>query len=792
MIITIGTMRLGFAVLEAQKNASRGLGDVTILPSVTGQKLTKDETQGCSNWPHVVRCIAISSYKASIQRDGEPVKASNVTGVPEDLDLSGYGFTSASVIPAASSGGALLPKQLAHDLSVVSGDTLEVSSPTGKKTLTVAGILDERETALTLGNSIFVSLDWVIANSGADRAAYTRMDVKLDGSLTSEEWIHAHGSLLPGNAQLIDPAEANQALEPLLMAVQLVLALATMGLAALALWLMIIAFQRALREQQETYATMNLLGASPRWLTRMIASQVGLFGIAAVSLGVIVAALGQPLVLSGFLQVNGASGMSVSVNPLDAGVGVLLGLALGFGAAYRPIRSINDNLKDQREQTPQNRMRISITRHVLVIVAMIIFLTLGVLAILLPRSIVNSFCAVLAIPLVLLAVPYVIQIISAAVHVRGGAPQLAMLNLRTSPTIRVSATLLALLVALGTMVLTAVSGASILMVSQVREQFGSDIQVNATTPRTDESIEQRLAKVSGVGTVSSMSIVNLTLQLTDSDVAVSARIIDPETYFETASFAVKGRSVSDIAAQLSAEHSCAILVPTGLAARYELREGSEVTIAYGTGRIKCTVAGRFAALATGTQIVIPERTGENLGIKETNAWNVSVNDDEETGETEDLVREIMKNQPDITVTSGQAMIEKAINEAAQYTNAPLFAVMAMAVMTAAATMSMLSLEVESRKPDYLTWFYLGASPSLLQRTLLLELVVSLGVGILVGCMIGIIGGQALTHAVGVLLGIELPLSVPITEMGLGVAGVIGVNLLTLIPALLGIRRIKEN
>lgn len=792
MIVTIGTMRLGFAVLEAQKSASRALGDVTILPSVSGQQLMDEETRLCSSLPHVAECIPISSFSVSLRRSGQPAKASNVTGVPETLKLSAYGFSSVVAIPTVASKGALLPKQLADDLSAVIGDTLEVSSPTGGKEVTVAGILDEKDSALTLGDSIFVSLDWVTASSGADKASFTRIDVKLDGSVSVEEWMSTYGSLLPKNTQLFDAKEGVQALEPLFMAVQLVLVVATMGLAALALWLMAIAFQRALLEQKEAYETMSYLGASARWLARVIASQVVVFGVLGVGLGVLAAAFAQPVVLAAFSQVTGASRMSMALNLLDASTGALLGFALGGSAAYRPVRAINAHFNEQRRGAKRIWTRMSAARHAVIIIATLAFAALGAFSVVSPRSMINSLCALLTIPLVLVFVPYIIRVISGAVRVKAVVSELAMMNLKTRPTMRVSATLLALLAALSSMILIVVSGVSSLMMAQVKAQFGADLQISAKTPRIDGSVDRVLTGISGVGTVSPMSIVDVTLRSLDQNVTVSARVIDPDTYFKTASFAIENSSDLNVSDLLSDEGTgCKLLVPTGLAARYGLAEKAEINLIYGDTDLRCEVVGRFAALATGNQIVLPSYVGRQLGVEGINAWNLSLSDEAGKIQTEDLVKEAVSSQPDIEVTSAQAMLEKASREAAQYTNAPLFSVMVMAVMTAGATMSLLSLELESRKPDYRTWLYLGVAPRVAQRSFLVEFLASVGVGVLAGCLAGIIGGQALTHAVGGLLGIDLPLSLPIGEIGIGIAGVAGVSLITLIPALFRMNRTEE-
>lgn len=794
MIVTIGTMRLGFAVLEAQKSASRALGDITILPSVSGQQLMDEETRLCSNLPHVAECIPISSFSASLRGSEHPAKASNVTGVPETLKLSAYGFTSVSAIPTVASKGALFPKRLADDLSVVLGDTLEVSSPTGSKKVTVAGILDERDSALTLGDSIFVSLDWVTATSGADKASFTRIDVKLDGSVSAKEWMSTYGSLLPKNIQLFDAKEGVQALEPLFTAVQLVLVVATMGLAALALWLMAIAFHRALLEQKEAYETMSYLGASTHWLARMIASQVVVFGVVGVGLGVLAAAFAQPVVLAAFSQVTGAARISTALNPLDASLGSLLGFALGSGAAYRPVRAVNAHFNEQRRGLKKIWAKtMPAVRHPVIIIATLAFAILGTFSVVSPRSMINNICALLTIPFILVIVPYLIRVISGAVRVNLVASELAMMNLKTRPTMRISATLLALLVALSTMILIVVSGVSTLMMAQVKAQFGADLQISAKTPRIDGSVDKVLAGVSGVGTVSPMSIVDVTLQSSDQNVTVSARVIDSGTYFKTASFALENSSGLNVSDLLSDEGAgCKILVPTGLASRYGLVEKAEINLIYGITDLRCEVVGRFAALATGNQIVLPSYVGRQLGVEGINAWNLSLSNEAEKIHTEELVREAISSQPDIEVTSGEAMLEKASREAAQYTNAPLFSVMVMAVMTAGATMSLLSLELESRKPEYRTWLYLGVAPRMAQKSFLVEFIASVGIGVLVGCLAGTIGGQALTHAVGELLGIDLPLSLPIGEIGIGIAGVVGVSLVTLLPALFKMNKTEEN
>ena len=791
VIVAFSASTMSREALDRAESSFKALGSVTVQPATATRELNDDDVAALRELPGVTKAIPLFFFGSSVSGN-EELSDVHVTGIPAGLSVEALGISPQGQVPVGKDGGVLITQRIAERAGLTMGDSLKMLTPTGPRVSRIVGIIDESNARAYLGNSVFVSFEDAQDYAGKSNPTYSRIDLELKNEQDLDAWIKANKGALPRGLQLQESEAAASSIQPYITALGFALAAAAISLTLLAVWLIGVVFAHASESQHETYNTFRQLGASRRWLTEVLAFQVLIFsllsGVVGAVLGVLLANL-----LPQALRIFGVSGdYRVRLDLVVIVLAVLAGVFVGFLSTVRTVLQVSSGRKTDRTSGgfgTHSRARTAIKIACgagLVVIAVGWMLPSGVSA--------ASFALVLAPMAGLWAwVSLVEGFVAYGERDKGFLQKLAAIHVKTGKAMSTICALLAVLTCLGVSFLSTIASVSSIIIQQISTQFGSDIYMAVKSPQVNSTIRDTVTALQGIRTVSPALVADVSIGRDGDFKQVAARVIDPETYFDTASFSLAPDvDAHEAESMMRDQESCSLLLPSGLSSELAVSTGGEMDVSSGNGDVlHCRVAGVISSsLVTGNQIVLQQRQATALGLVGENEWYISLDSAKDAKEAVKEIRGALADTPGITIRSSEVMRLDAVKQTNGYVAFPGLAIAVLSVLGGLGAVALYALELARRSAIYRDLLVLGASVKQLRFSFIIELAWSASIGVFVGTVSGLLGSIFMMRAMNVILRVELSYELPIIPVLSLVAGLLVFAVLCTIPSLLKIRKLQ--
>ena len=492
----------------------------------------------------------------------------------------------------------VIPLQLAGELRVRAGDEIPLGTPYGIRRIRVVGLLADRGAARSdQGNVAFTSLDTSrrLARAG-DVLSGARLVLREEVDV--DEWLdrtELEGLAFENAREL---AQGFQQFLDLLGAVFTFFATMTLFVGAFLIYLTL---SMAVIERTRVYGTMRALGATRRQIRRVVMTEALALGVISTVLGLLlglVIAKGFIALFANMFEIR-LEGLHVT-GPAIA-IGTIVGIAVTLGSSLVPARRA-------ARLAPVVAMKgdyAAETRLSRAWIGGLVAFALGVVA-----SLAISGAA--GAPLILLGAvlltPPLLRPVARALgrlthRIARGVGDVAVLHLvkersRSAYTLALIMVVMALILSVGGMHATLRRAVE----QSIDRQFGADITVHPfsrmSLPTLSEQVEREIAATPGVERLTGLRF-GLVAEANDESTFV--RIIDPETYFDVASFLFKQGNERDAQRALAA--GGAVLLPATRARELGVSVGEKITVLTSSGPRRFRVAATYLALGGPPEIV---------------------------------------------------------------------------------------------------------------------------------------------------------------------------------------------
>jgi putative ABC transport system permease protein len=514
----------------------------------------------------------------------------------EERKLATFNLSSGRFFaPAATE--MVVSQSLVEQLSLEQGERLTVLTPTGRKTVTVVGILTKEGAGRGFSGPIaFTSLD-VTRSFAGEGEVYGGAALILDSGTDVENWLERNEAALDG-IRLQNADDLAQGFKSFLAIFGTFLTFFAFVTLFVGAFLIYLTLSMAVIERTRMYGTLRALGATRRQVRRVVFSEAVTLGLASTVLGLLFGLGLAKVLLILTSRVFELSLPGLTVTPIAIIAAVAIGLIVTFVSSLLPavragrLAPVEAMKGDYVGETKLGRSWV--VGGVLVVVSLVVAFTASSSG---DGASVVPALAVLGLLLgTLLLVPLLLRPLAALLgritnRIARGVGEVAVLHLakersRSAYTLGLIMVVMAMLFASGGLYLSVAS----VIDEIVDRQFGADLFVQGSSP-LDPSFEGKLRDSEGIDHVSSLRFGftrSASHQIAGSD-EVFLAIIDPSTYFDLSSFFWKDGS--DAAAKEALSRGGSVLVGSTYATQAGVERGDTVTLDTGEGDVPFTVAG---------------------------------------------------------------------------------------------------------------------------------------------------------------------------------------------------------
>jgi putative ABC transport system permease protein len=611
---------LVFGVLVSVASVSRearalsagaaGGADAVVLPlGANGSALAADVTESLRRIRGTTAIVDLVSFPTSVTADSRRnvgVDEAGATYAPlligierADVDaLYRYRLASGRLFSDGSD-EVVLPTSLADRLAVEVEDAVEVSTPTGRWSAIVVGVIDDSGAgAVNGGLTVFSSITTARRVAALEADASTLMAVKLAPDVSVRGWLAAARPDLPPGVELVDSSGGidsfRQGIDTLGDAFVAFSALALF----IASFLVFLTLTVSVAERTVMYGTLRALGIRRSQLALLVVREALVLGAVSSVLGVL---LGSAVALA-LLRVVSALFHVPPIQPAFRPVTMLAAIGLGVAATVVGA-AVPARRAAQVDPSVAFRGGLRVDRTTVGRAAVVAFLaTLAALCATRSSLAASTAAAVLVLATLVAGLPLVMPYLVGAVRLvtRRSVGLVGMMSLshlaherkRSGYTVALVASVLAMVIAIGVVY----SSMRATFDRQVDAQFGADLQLTATTTFGPEFVPE-LMRVRGVRGVSTTS--DGSTRVSGSGQRVDLTSIDPETYFAVSGFPwAEGDAAS---AWQALRRGGAVIVPAAFAEKQGWEVGDSVTLDSPTGPRPFDIVATFDASLFFTQ-----------------------------------------------------------------------------------------------------------------------------------------------------------------------------------------------
>ena len=490
----------------------------------------------------------------------------------------------------------IVTQNLVEDLSLKLGEKVTLTTPTGPKAVTVAGVLRKEGAGRGLsGPGAFTSLD-VTRSFAGEGEVFGGVSLILAEGTNVERWIDRHEGDLEGirfqNAD--DLAQGFKSFLTIFGTFLTFFAFLTLFVGAFLIYLTL---SMAVIERTRIYGTLRALGATRPQVRRVVLTEAIALGAVSTLIGLLVG-LGLAKVLLALIS----SLFDLSLPGLTIMPGAVIG-AVAIGLIVTLVASLLPAVRASR-LAPVEAMKGDYVGETKLgrawITGLIVFIGSLALAVtssgteagasaLTPLSVMGLLLGtLLLVPLLLRPLAAVLGLLTN--RIARGVGEVAVLHLvkersRSAYTLGLIMIVMAMLFASGGLYLS-VRG----IVDQIVDrQFGADLFIQGNSP-LDPDVESKIADRPEIELVSPLRFgftKSSGHKATDSE-DVFLLMIDPATYFDVSSFFWKDGS--DAAAKEALSRGGSVLLPATFANEAGLERGDQLTLKTKEGMTPFTVA----------------------------------------------------------------------------------------------------------------------------------------------------------------------------------------------------------
>lgn len=549
------------------------------------------------------------------------------------------------VLPGPDTDEIAVGWSLADDLDLTTGQTLDLVSPTGHRSMLVTGVLEAEGAGLGFQGALaYTSLSTGRALLGKGDV-FTGVDVVLDRGVDTDEWIAQHREDIGEGFTIQDARDVAGGFRSFIVAISGGLTL----MAAIAVFvggfLVFLTFTVAVAERTRTYGTLRALGAHPSQVRRVVIGEALVLGLAGSLVGLILGRLIAGASVGATETLLGLQLRDLGMPPGPAIVGVVVGVGVSVGAAWLPGRraaTVSPVSAMREGAMAVERSGRWWPRAALLAVGVALSTTgSGVTR--------RSLSTVMVLLAAVLLAPFVLQPVASVVgrltqQLARGAGPIAVMHLvkersRSAYTLALVMVVLAMLIA--------ISGANTAMSNTLDEvidrQTGGAVQV-ASPGSFDPAVGEQLLSLQGARAATPIRFGQTDRVTQESDgrsasaettMRVDITVVEASTYFDIAGFSWVDGDDASATSMLTA--GGAVLAPDSAAAGAGVERGETVLLRTSDGLQPFEVAGTYAVIGPGFGMVVGSPDADGLGAGRPNAYLV---DPEPGVDVEGLARSI--------------------------------------------------------------------------------------------------------------------------------------------------------
>jgi putative ABC transport system permease protein len=487
--------------------------------------------------------------------------------------------------------------ELAEELPVKLSERLPIVTPTGRKTVTVVGVLREEGAGRGInGPGAFTSLETARAYYGKGEV-YGGIAVILSKGVNAERWINRHEGDIDG-IRMQNADNLAQGFKSFLQVFGSFLTFFAFITLFVGAFLIYLTLSMAVIERTRIYGTLRALGATRRQVRRVVMGEALALGIVSSAVGLLVGLGLAKVLLALTSNLFGLSLPGLTITPgaivVAVGIGLIVTLAASLLPAVRagrlaPVEAMKGDFVGETKLG-----RAWITGLVVFIAAIgTSFAASGSQA---GSSTINPVAIIGLLFGALLLVPLLLRPLAALLgritnRMARGVGEVAVLHLakersRSAYTLGLIMIVMSMLFAAGGLYLS-VRG---VIDDIVDRQFGADLFVQGTGP-IKPALESKIATRNDIAHVSELRFgFAKSPGHEDDDLSdVFLLMIDPSTYFDLSSYLWKDGS--DAAAKQALTRGGAVLIPATYATEAKLERGDSLKLKTRKGVVSFTIAG---------------------------------------------------------------------------------------------------------------------------------------------------------------------------------------------------------
>lgn len=507
--------------------------------------------------------------------------------------------------PVAGRDEAVLTRSRAAELGVERGDSIEVRTPSGVRSVTITA-LDYVENGETPPGALRTSLATAQAAFGRETELQD-VYIELKPGTDVAVWIDANQRSLPSNMRLV-PAEAGlRSLRDLVAVTHTAFTTVAAITLFVAAFLIYLTLSMAVIERSRIYGTMRAVGARRRQVLRLVLSEALVLGAAATAIGLLFG-LGAAVVLvrlTGSLYDVDDMAMVVPVGAVA--LSAALGIAATVAAAAIPARRA-------ARVTPIAAMRgaaFDDSRLSRAWIVGLVSMATGVVLPFLPGRRGLDAGTIFVLVGAVLVVPLVMRPIAAAAgaltrRIARGVGDVGVMHLvkqrsRSAYTLALVMVVLAAVFAIGSANLS-IQGT---LRRDLDARFASDLVLwgNPTLP-------PQVTSAFPAGVVDRTTPIWFGHTETPEGKGVELVMIDPDSYFDVQSFAwVRG---DDATVQRALDKGGSIVASEALLHEMGAAVGDQISLRTSEGDVPFAVVASYASIELEDRATIGIRDGRNL------------------------------------------------------------------------------------------------------------------------------------------------------------------------------------
>lgn len=499
----------------------------------------------------------------------------------------------------------VLVEEFCEDNDLKLGDRVSILTPAGMERLRLVGML-AKEGAGQVNNGAFGVIPLQTAQKYFEQhGKYSQIDIILQAEFTSAEaleWMkNSLQTRLGDDYAVIFPASQGKRMAQMLSSYQIGLNFMSGMALFVGAFLIYNAFTMTVVERKREFATLRIIGMTRRQVVRQVLAEANILGFAGAALGValgLLMAAGLTRVMSWIIgQELGGIVFESNIFLLSISVGVVVTIIAAVLPALQagkisPLEALRIRGTDKEGWLLRHAGKVGLALLVISVVVLVanpfpydVQFRLGSMAVF-----TMFMGATLMIPDSLNVWERLVRPLVRRLY--GNAGYLGSRNLQRS-RLRATLTVAALMVGV----------AMVLIVKSMTASFGSDLEawinsyiggdfyISSSLPMRQE-LARRLEAVAGVAAVAPIRYLETSWIVPDgTQEDISVMVIDPFSYQRVTSFVFSDRSKDAQASLQRLAEGNAVFISSVLAEKYDLEQGSQITLQTRRGQQSFEVAG---------------------------------------------------------------------------------------------------------------------------------------------------------------------------------------------------------